>query len=119
MNGVLKTITYLSLIIFTLTSCVDGNLGKITENDKLTEVEYQALLRTARSFIAVSNLKISERDRKFVQTCNPSFRIHYTGYKSGRFSMTWSISERLSVMLSGDGPFLKESCRMKVSVIRF
>lgn len=118
MKTAFKTTTYLLLIIFALTSCVSGP-EKITEDDKLTEPEYQALLRTARTFIAASGLKISGRDKEFIQTCSPSFKVYYTGYKSGRFSMTWKISEYLSIMLSGDGPFLKKSCRMKVSIIRF
>ncbi len=121
------------LILFSAVSCTTMN--EITENDKLTEEEYQQLLKKCRLFVmSAPHMKyrpLSKNDKIYIKTHLPKFNPRYFGHKSGTFKMswtrkqpqhgwsTWGESTAFSVRVYGKGEFLDPSCRLRMSVLKF
>ena len=119
----MKTVKIISclIILLSLVSCKTGSW--FTGGNELTQDEYQQLLNKARIFVSVApQLKltpISREDKRFINTHEPKFDVHYYGPKRGRFSMIWEINPSYHVRVRGAGKFLDPSCQFRLTVSRF
>ena len=93
--------------------------GVISDGDKLTRDEYISLVNTCRVVLLNPKLNLTEEQKTFLREQAPTFAIDYTGYKQGKFTMSWRLPGKVIASISGDGKVLERSCRIRVAVSNF
>ena len=77
------------------------------EKNRLTPTEEQIVISHVRRFVQQSRkIRLSENERRIIQTANPSLSIHYTGYKAGRLSIRWALPGYRVLLLQRSGHLL-------------
>ncbi len=114
-----RLLSLVSLFALLLVAGCQGGPRPITDADKLTRDEYIGLVDTCRGVLLGAKLELSEAQRAFVREQPPAFRVDYTGHKQGKYTMTWQAPGGLALSVVGDGKILDDSCRVRISVVRF
>ena len=94
------------LIVLLFTGCAFLGLGG---DGKLSPEEYAQLVEFARGVIGNAKIpsdKLSKTDREIVKTTVPLFDVKYSGYKTGRYSLTWLFDDKRSIRVEGEGDIL-------------
>ncbi len=104
------------LLVLIVAGCAWLGLGG---EEKLSPEEYAQLVELARGTIINAKIpaeKLSNTDRAFVKINAPYFDVKYTGYKKGRYSLTWIFDDKRSVRIAGEGDMrdYKKSFQMLV-----
>ena len=93
------------------------------EFGRLNPGEYASLVKRCAKI--VGNLPVtgkdpvSKEDKAFVKKREPKFHAEYTGYKTGRFKMSWKLGPSYIIMVEGRGRMTDEKCPVWVTVQRF
>jgi len=104
-GGVLKA-GIMCLIVLLFTGCAFLGLGG---DGKLSPEEYAQLVEFSRGVIGNAKIpgdKLSKADREIVKTAAPLFDVKYSGYKTGRYSLTWFFDDKRSIRVEGEGDML-------------
>ena len=73
--------------------------------DRLAEKEKFALFDYVRGFVLSSKrLKLSQEERKTIQSTDPEIRIFYTAPKEGRMHMYWELPRERRLIAFTEGP---------------
>ena len=105
MDGMLMA-GVMCLIVLLFTGC--AFLG-LAGDGKLSPEEYAQLVEFARGVIGNAKIpsdKLSKADREIVKTTAPLFDVKYSGYKTGRYSLTWLFDDKRSIRVEGEGDIL-------------
>ncbi len=77
------------------------------EKNRLTPTEEQIVISHVRRFVQQSRkIRLSESERRIIQTADPSLHINYTGYKTGRLSIRWALPGYRVLLLQRSGHLL-------------
>ena len=77
------------------------------EKNRLTPTEEQIVISHVRRFVQQSRkIRLSESERRIIQTAAPTLHIHYTGYKTGRLSIRWALPGYRVLLLQRSGHLL-------------
>lgn len=86
-------------------SCVSDT--EITEADRLTKTEEEIVISHVRRFVTqAKKLNLSPAEREVIRTARPGIQIHYTGHKTGRLSIRWSLPNYRVLLLQRSGNLL-------------
>lgn len=98
---------FLSLFLTAmLCGCTGRRTGNPDEN-QLTATEEEIVIAHVRRFLKESpKIKLSSAERRQIQTTRPNFHVHYTGYKSGRLSIRWTLPNYRILLLQRSGNLL-------------
>ena len=97
----------LSLFLTALVSGCSGRRSGNPEDNRLTPTEEEIVIAHVRRFLNDSpKIKLSTAERNLIKTVRPEFYIHYTGYKSGRLSIRWTLPNYRLLLLQRTGNFL-------------
>ena len=97
------------LVSLFLTVIVGGCTGRSAKPDdnRLTATEEEIVIAHVRRFLKESpKIRLSQSERKQIQTVRPSFHVQYTGYKSGRLSIRWALPGYRVLLLQRSGNLL-------------
>ena len=97
------------LISLFLTVIVGGCTGRPANPDdnRLTATEEEIVIAHVRRFLKESTkIKLSPAERKLIQTVKPGFHVQYTGYKTGRLSIRWTLPNYRVLLLQRSGRLL-------------
>jgi len=105
-----------SLLLSLLSSC---RSGEISESDKLNPAEQKFLADNAREiFLKSKKFKLTPLEMEFIRNNEPEKGFAYTGYKEGKASLSWQVSENKRIILIIEGDLLKEDRTWRVIVSR-
>lgn len=97
------------LISLFLTVIVGGCTGRPANPDdnRLTATEEEIVIAHVRRFLKESTkIKLSPAERNLIQTVKPDFHVQYTGYKTGRLSIRWTLPNYRVLLLQRSGRLL-------------
>lgn len=78
-----------------------------SEKNRLTPTEEQVVISHVRRFVLRSKkIRLKENERRVIQTAEPSLSIRYTGYKTGRLSIRWTLPGYRILLLQRSGHLL-------------
>ena len=101
LNAVILTVGLSAL----LCGCAGGSDDP--EKNRLTSTEEQIVIAHVRRFVQQSRkIRLSESERRIIQTAAPTLHIHYTGYKAGRLSIRWALPGYRVLLLQRSGNLL-------------
>ena len=88
-----------------LCGCVSND--EITEADRLTKTEVEIVISHVWRFITqAKKLNLSSAERELIRTFQPGMHVHYTGHKTGRLSLRWSLPNYRILLLQRSGNLL-------------
>lgn len=81
------------------------------EQDKLTEVQLDALIWYAQQYLsrAPEMRKLSDAHRAIIRETRPETRVQYTAPRYGRLILRWRISSFTELLLTADGDLMTKS----------
>ncbi len=78
--------------------CGSSGPVKISESDKLTKAEEQAVVKYSRGMLLnAKRLKLSTKERLTIKLKKPNVKYKYSGHKKGTMWVSWSIMGRKKV----------------------
>ena len=106
--------------MFMLTGCGrSSNYYSLSEGDKLTSSERQALVSYSRKFLLRSKIPLNPFERNIISRTPPVVNERYTDRKTGDIMIKWCIKDKKTITVKGTGDLLKEQdCFWKVSIFR-
>lgn len=91
---------------------------EVTEKDKISKEEEDAIVYHAQQFIAANkSLRLEDSHRKIIKTTKPIVRIMYSGPKFGRIELEWPIAKATVLLLSARGKLLAERPNWVVEIL--
>ena len=86
--------------------CASGGQG-LSESDRLTKEETDAVVAHVRRFILRSRkFNLTPAEKEVVRTVEPQVGVRYTGPKSGRLSLHWSLPNYRTLLVQRSGQLL-------------
>ena len=88
------------------------------EYTKIDSEDQQKLISFAEAaIIALPEANITAAEKKAIAATKPVVFVHYTGNKTGRYSITWNINQK-TITYAGNGNITSpESSSSKINII--
>ena len=101
----LMAVLFLTVFCF---GCATGSSeGGISERDRLTKAETDAVIAHVRHFLLRSrNFNLTPAEKETIRTVEPQVGIRYTGPKTGRLSLHWSLPNYRTLLVQRSGQLL-------------
>ena len=97
-----------------LGGCAGGPV-KISESDRLTDKEKEALIKFSREMLLkTKSIKLSTKERVTIMYKKPEFKCSYTGHKQGFAIISWPVMGRRDVKVVPGATMQVEMKRIKV-----
>ena len=113
-SAMIFSVSFLLLSLFS--SC---RSGEISENDKLNPIEQKFLVDNAREiFLKSKRFKLTPMEMDYIRNSEPEKGFAYKGYKEGKASFSWQVSDKKRIILIIEGDLLKEDRTWRVIVSR-
>ena len=82
----------------------------LSEKDRLTKEETDAVIAHVRRFVLrARKLNLSPAETEVVRTVEPQVGVRYTGPKTGRLSIHWSLPNYRTLLVQRSGDLLSNS----------
>lgn len=89
--------------------CASDSQG-FSEKDRLTKAETDAVISHVRKFVLQSRkLRLTPAEAEVIRTTEPQVGVRYTGPKSGRLSIHWSLPNYRTLLVQRSGDLLSNS----------
>ncbi|OGV51791.1 MAG: hypothetical protein A2017_18790 [Lentisphaerae bacterium GWF2_44_16] len=113
-SALIFSVSFLLLSLFS--SC---RSGEISEEDKLNPIEQKFLEDNARQiFLKSKKFKLTPIEMGYIRNNEPEKGFAYTGYKEGKATFSWQVSDQKRIILIIEGDLLKEDRTLRVIVSR-
>lgn len=99
----------LGLLLAGITVCFGcaAETAGITESDRLTKKETDAVIAHVRKFLLrARKLNLSPAEAEIIRTVEPQVGVYYTGPKTGRLSLHWSLPNYRTLLVQRSGQLL-------------
>ena len=98
-------VLFLTGIVF-FCGCAAESAG-FSENDRLTKEETDAVIAHVRRFVLrARRLNLTPAEAEVVRTAQPQVSVRYTGPKTGRLSLHWSLPNYRTLLVQRSGQLL-------------
>ena len=101
----LKSMILISLLSGILCGCASGD--GFSEKDRLTPTEEAVIISHVRRFVLqAKKIKLTAEERERIRADKPTLHVHYTGTKTGRLSIRWTLPKYRVLLLQRSGNLL-------------
>ena len=102
-----KYLYFLSIASFIMIYTGCSSINKSEERVKLSGVEYKQLVSNARNTIlTMPRGKVTKQDKDYISKTQPRIKAKYSGYKKGKYSITWETNSGKILQVFGNGNML-------------
>ena len=109
------TIVFSLLMPLILCSCSTGD--NISDPNSISDKERVDKVNFARYALNESKKILTEEDRALITKNEPEIKEYYTGYKTGRMSMSWQLPSK-KVTIIATGRLLSDTMNWQLSITK-